>query len=154
MENNNNIGSGPDKKLKSNPFSAPESYFESFPQRLQQRLQSDEPARLAEEKRFLPGLKPRLALVAAATALFIIGYLGFQNLMHQEDPWLTSEEIAGYIDMHHHEFTDYYFLGTLDDDLYEDEYYTDDALYEYDPDIYIEYLYHEDIDIELIIAEY
>ncbi len=136
---------------KNNPFSVPDDYFETFSCRLQKRLQTEE-AGLSPRERFWLVLRPQLALVAVIAGFAIIGYLGFHTFTSR-DQGIAREEIAGYIDLYQNEFSDYYFLSMLDDDFYPDEeIYFDE--YPADPDTYMDFLYLDEIAIELIISEF
>jgi hypothetical protein len=138
---------------RANPFSVPDGYFETFSGRLQKRLHREE-AGLSLRERFSLVLRPQLALVAAIAGFVIIGYLGFHTFTSR-DQGIASEEIAEYIDLYQNEFSDYYFLSMLDDDFYPDEdIYFDDYLYPADPDTYMDFLYQDEIAIELIIREF
>lgn len=151
---NNDINSPGTGKKRENPFSVPENYFESFPERLRQRLHEDKPEVSTPWERFLMVVKPQLAAAAVIAVLFIAGYLGLRNFVIQQDMLLTNEEITGYIELYQDDFSDYYFLSMLDNDLYPEEFYLDQSMYPADPDIYVDYLYNTDIDIEMIITEF
>lgn len=152
MQNDNKIpGAG---RKGENPFSVPGNYFETFPQRLQQRLNEDSPAVSTPWQKILVVIKPQLAAAAVIAVLLISGYLGLRNFVFQQDMMLTNEEIAGYMELHQHEFSDYYFLSMLDEDLYPEEFFLDQAMYPADRDTYVDYLYNSDIDMELIVTEF
>jgi hypothetical protein len=152
MQNDNKIpGSG---RKGENPFSVPGNYFETFPQRLRQRLDEEKQVVSTPWEKILVVIKPQLAVAAVIAVLLISGYFGLRNFVFQQDMMLTNEEIAGYMELYQHEFSDYYFLSMLDDDLYPEEFYLDQSMYPADPDVYMDYLYNSDIDIELIITEF
>lgn len=155
MQNKNDKFQEPDRKGTGNPFSVPENYFESFPHKLRQRLQSETPGRLSYPEKAWKVIRPQVALAAAIAGFAIIGYLGFHNFISQEEEWLTNEGISEYIDSYEYEFSDYYLLTTLDDEFFADEeLHFDEALYTDDPDKYMDYLYQDDVDLDLILTEY
>ncbi len=155
MQNKNDKFQEKGRDGKGNPFSVPENYFESFPRKLRQRLQNEKQGGLSYPEKAWTLIKPQIALAAAIAGFAIIGYLGFHNFISQEEEWLTNEGITEYIDLYEHEFSDYYLLTTLDDDFFADEEsYFDEMLYTDDPETYIDYLYHDDVDLDLILTEY
>jgi hypothetical protein len=135
---------------KDNPFLVPDNYFESFPQRLGQRIREDKPADLSPVEKFRV-VRHQLAAAAAIAVLLVAGYFGVRNFVFQEDMRLTTDEIHSYIEHHYREFSDLYFLGMID---HQEEFYLDESFYPADADTYIDYLYNTDIDIDLIITEY
>jgi hypothetical protein len=136
---------------KENPFLVPDNYFESFPQRLGQRLQENKPAALTPVRKFPLEVKHQLAAAAAIAVLIVAGYFGVRNFVFQQDMRLTTEEIQGYIEYYNHEFRDLYFLGMID---HHEDFYLDESLYPADHDTYVDYLYNTDIDLDLIITEF
>lgn len=155
MQNKNDRFQETGREGKGNPFSVPENYFESFPHKLRQRLQTEMPDELSYQGKAWKVIRSQIALAAVIAGFALIGYLGFHNFINQEDEWLTNEEISEYIDSHEHEFSDYYLLSMLGDDFFTDEEpYFDEALYTDDPDTYMDYLYQDDIDLDLILTEY
>jgi hypothetical protein len=144
---NKDPGKGIDKR---NPFSLPESYFEQFPGRLQERLQTGKSSVIYPRESFRLSLRSQLAMAAAIAGLVISVYFGYTVYQQDDIPY---DEIAGYIDHYQYEFSDYFFLGMLDDDLYPDDIILDESLMPDDHDIYIDYLYQDDISIELILSE-
>jgi hypothetical protein len=133
----------------------PGNYFESLPDRLQKRLQTQQvPAGLSPWERLVLDLKPHIALAAAIAVFAVVGYLGIYRYTGQEMERAVRQEVSEYIDSYHHEFSDHYFLSMLDDDLYPDE--DIDFGESLNPDIidtYINYLYQDDITIDLIMSE-
>jgi hypothetical protein len=150
MQNKGNKIPGTGNK-KDNPFLVPDNYFESFPQRLGQRLQENNPAGLTAARNFRSVLKHQLAAAAAIAVLLVAGYFGVRNFVFQQDMMLTTEEIQGYIEYYHHEFRELYFLGMID---HHEDFYLDESLYPADAETYVDYLYNTDIDIDLIITEF
>ncbi|TVR74538.1 MAG: hypothetical protein EA408_02170 [Marinilabiliales bacterium] len=156
MEENDNIRNLPGGTGKKNPFSVPEGYFDSFPARMAERLQDEEPLPAATRPGIWQTIRPQLALAATITAFAVIGYLGFRSFMVTDDQWLSDEMITGYIEYYQYEFSEPYLLGLLaEDDYYLDDYPEDGGWAEADdPDLYIDYLYQEEIDLYLIMTEF
>ncbi len=141
---------------RKNPFSVPEGYFDSFPAKLAERLQKEHSASVPLKSRLWETIRPQLALAAAITAFAVIGYLGFRSFMITDDQWLSDEMITGYIEYYHYEFSEPYLLGLLEeDDFYFEDYPADAGWAEIDdPDLYIDYLYQEEVDLYLIMTEF
>jgi hypothetical protein len=154
MKNNNNIIPETGATGKNNPFVVPGDYFESLPGRLQKRLQPQVPAGLSLREKLMLNLRPHVALAAAIAGFAILGYLGIYLYTGNEMERGIREEISEYIDSYHHEFSDHYFLSMLDDDLFPDEDIDfGQSLYPDVIDAYVNYLYQEDIAIDLIMLE-
>jgi hypothetical protein len=150
MKENNDIGSNIDRMGKKRPFTVPEGYFNSFPEKIRERLQNEEVSAVSLPERVWQVLRPQLSLAAMITGFAVVGYIGFNTLITSESQLLSDEVITEYVDYYQHDFSDYYLLSMLDfDDLeLEDVGYYDDA------DAYMDYLYMDDIDIELIISDF
>jgi len=63
--------------LKKNPFSVPEGYFESFSERLQERIREEENSRVPV-RRIGSGSRFRVAMAAAVVGLALITYSIFR----------------------------------------------------------------------------
>jgi hypothetical protein len=150
MKNNNNIGSNIDRIGKKRPFSVPEGYFDSFPEKVRVRLQNEEVTVISLPERVWQILRPQLSLAAAIIGFAIIGYIGFNTLIQSEKQLLSDEVITEYVDYYQHDFSDYYLVSMLDFDELELE----DGGYYDDADAYMDYLYMDNIDIELIISDF
>ena len=61
------------EKLKERPFGVPEGYFESFADRLQERIREEESSQ-KPVRRIITGTKFRIALAAALVGLALISY--------------------------------------------------------------------------------
>ncbi len=144
-----------DQKLenlpKNNPFSVPDNYFRTFPQRLKERLpETGEEPVIPLSQSVKKVFSSRFALAAAIAGFIILGYIGFLTLSPPDIQMAGDNAIAEYIDLYHYEFSDQQLIGLLleDGEYLEGEFYFDS------PDLYIDYLYNEDIDIELILTEF
>jgi len=66
------------ESLKKQPFGVPEGYFESFSERLQERIREEENSRMpvprVPVRRFGTGSRFRLAMAAAVVGLAVIAY--------------------------------------------------------------------------------
>ncbi len=156
MGEKRNTGKIPEGADKRNPFSLPDGYFDSFPVKLTEKLQSEVPANILITKRIWETIRPQLALAAVITAFAMLGYFGFRSFIGTNDEWPSNEAVAEYIDYYQYDFIEPYFMSLLE----EEDFYFEDATYPYsytwseDPDIYIDYLYNEDIDLDLILTEF
>jgi hypothetical protein len=155
MEENRKIDNLPEGTEKRNPFTVPEGYFDSFPARLAERLQHEKPVDIPLRERIWETIRPQLALASAIAAFALVGYFGFRSFVETGDEWISDEVIEDYMNYHRNEFTDYYLLSLLEEnDFYlEQETDHDIDLYTDDPDLYIEYLYQDDIELDLIYEE-
>jgi hypothetical protein len=151
MKNNNDIGSNIDRIGKKRPFSVPEGYFDSFPEKVRGRLQNEEVSAVSVPERVWQVLRPQLSLAAVIIGFAIIGYIGFNTLIQSEKQLLSDEVITEYVDYYQHEFSDYYLVSMLDFDEFELE---DGGYYDDDADAYMDYLYMDNIEIELIISDF
>ncbi len=150
MKEETNIEPEINKSGKNNPFSVPDGYFESFPGKLRHRLQTEEQLSISFTERAWQILRPQFALAAAITGFAIIGYLGLRTFIQSDQEWLSDENIAEYIDYYQHEFNEYQILSLFENgDIYPDE----DLFFD-EPDLYMDYLYMENIDIDLILDEF
>jgi hypothetical protein len=156
MEEKDNTGKIPGGADKRNPFSVPDGYFDSFPVKLAEKLQSEESAHLSMTERVWETIRPQLALAAVITAFAVIGYVGFRSFIETNDEWLSNEAVAEYIDYYRYEFIEPYFLSLLEEEnfYFEDETDPDSYTWREDPDIYIDYLFNEDIDLDFILTEF
>ncbi len=156
MEEKDNTGKIQGGADKRNPFSVPYGYFDSFPVKLAEKLQSEEPANVSMTKQVWETIRPQLALAAVITAFAVTGYFGFRSFIETNDEWLSNEAVAEYIDYYQYDFIEPYFLSLLEgeDFYFEDETDTDLYTWSEDADIYIEYLYNEDIGLDLILTEF
>jgi hypothetical protein len=150
MKNNNDIGPNIDRIRKNRPFSVPEGYFDSFPEKIRGRLQNEEVSSVSVPERVWQVLRPQLSLAAGIIGFAIIGYIGFNALIQSEEQLLSDEVITEYVDYYQDDFSEYYILSMLDSDDFELE----DGGYFEDADSYMEYLYQDNIDIELIITDF
>ncbi len=156
MEEKDNTGKLPGGADKRNPFSVPDGYFDSFPAKLAEKLQNEEPEHVSITERIWETIRPQLALALVITAFAVTGYFGFRSFIETNDEWLSNEAIAEYIDYYQYDFTEPYFLSLLEgeDFYFDDEADPDSYTWSEDADIYIEYLYNEDIGIDLILTEF
>lgn len=150
MKNNNDIGSNIERIGKKRPFSVPEGYFDSFPEKVRGRMSNEEVSVVSVPERVWQVLRPQLSLAAVIIGFAIIGYIGFNTLIQSEKQLLSDEVITEYVDYYHDDFSEYYIMGMLDSDDIELE----DGGYFDDADSYVDYLYQDDINIELIITDF
>jgi len=155
MKEKNNIEQVPAVTDKRNPFSVPAGYFESLPARLSERLSAGQAEQISPAVRIWESLRAQLYLAAAILGFALIGYFGFRSFIDTGDQLLSNEEINRYIEFYEDEFSGSYFLSLLEGDefYFEDAPETDYGLYFEDTEIYIEYLYQDNIDLELIMND-
>ncbi len=87
MNNQENI---PDKILRSGkdlPFQVPDSYFDEFPGKMQDRLNIR--SRSESKKR---SLRPILAAAAMIIVIITLGYTGLKIFLNNEVPTMLSED--------------------------------------------------------------
>jgi hypothetical protein len=150
MKNNNDIGSNFDRAGKKRPFSVPEGYFDSFPEKVMGRLQNEQESVISVPERVWQVLRPQLSLAAVIIGFAIIGYIGFNTFIQSDRLLLTDDAITEYIEYYQNDFSDYYLVSMLDFDELELE----DGGYFDDSDSYMDYLYLDNIDIELLISDF
>ena len=141
---------------EENPFSLPGSYFESFPRRLQQRLDTEKAPVKPSRIKAWEVIRPHVALAAAITGFAILGYLILQTFVSHEQEPAGNDLIAEYIDYHQHQFSEYQFLVLLEE---HENFPGTDPLHENgllysSPELYMDYLYEDNIDIGLIMSEF
>jgi hypothetical protein len=101
---NREIQDLPDGSKKELPFSVPEGYFEDFPSRLQERLETERKPGFFEKT--YRTLKPGLAIAAIFAAIILAGYaiikLSYDNGRKTE----PIQEFAEVIDYYIYDFDD------------------------------------------------
>lgn len=140
---------------KKNPFKVPGNYFDSFPEKLDKRIHAGASGKISKAERFWQVLRPQIALAAAITGFALIGYFGLRTFVQTGQESLSDEEITGYMDYYQDDFADYYLLSVLEENdfYFEEEEELESWYYEDDPDLYIEYLYQDEVPIDLIYSE-
>lgn len=145
MDKKKNIPGKLDELKKENPFSVPEGYFDSFQEKLQRKIRSEEetPAR----KTAILNI-PRVAWISGVAAVFIIGFVLTKGLigLDRNQP-LSQEEIAYAIEQDIYDLDEYELMETLDEMSLEEEsgnVYSDEIIL---------YLLDEDIEIDKIVNE-
>ena len=156
MQENNNIEPQLNKASKNNPFAVPDGYFDSFPQRLQQRLQTEKKPGISFTERVWEVMRPQFALAAAIAVFAILGYFVFMTFIQTETELLSNDAIAEYIEYYHYEFDEYHMISLLEEnDIHpDDDFYYEDEFYFDSPDEYLDYLYNDNVDIDLILTEF
>jgi len=104
MIKNREIKDLPEGVKKELPFSVPEGYFENFPSRIKERLESERKPRFL--KKPYMSLRPGLAIAATLAALILAGYaiikLNFDNSIKTE----SAQEFAEIIEYYIYDFDD------------------------------------------------
>jgi hypothetical protein len=145
-EENNILKGGTGKK---NPFTVPDNYFGSFPERLRQRLDAEQVPEKHVTERVWQLLRPRLALAAAILGFALIGYFGIRTFVQVEQETINADRITEYIDFYQNDYSEYYLISLLDEnDLDPDDIYLDET------DTYMDYLYEYNTDLDLIISDF
>jgi len=128
---------------KKIPFEVPDSYFESFPGKLQERLTES-------RKPHTRSIRPQLAIAAMFIGLITVGYAGFRILSSPEKPiYFSSEEMTEAIE---------YFAYEVDDEMLVSAIIEADISFSPSSsdllgDEIVQYLSEEDIDISDLMIE-
>jgi len=91
-----------------NPFVVPEGYFDTFSERLMERIDhSEKPAVSAPQSAILRYLKPVLAMVASFTIIFILIYfpvqlIGPKSLSQNNEPFSVLPEFMNFYQVNDH----------------------------------------------------
>lgn len=104
MNHDHDIKGLPDKFKKELPFSVPESYFENFPVRLRDRLET-------ERKPGFPGktyriLRPQLAIAATFAAFIVLSYAIIKFSLDKNRQTESAQEYTEIIDYYIYDFDD------------------------------------------------
>jgi len=128
---------------RKNPFEVPESYFESFPLKIQERLtESRKPVRRS--------IRPQLAIAAMFIGLIAVGYAGFRILSSQEEPvFFSSEELNETLEYFAYEIDDEMLVSAIVESGISFSPSSSDLL----GDEIIQYLSEEDIDISDLMID-
>ena len=147
MKESKNISTMLSRSRKKNSFQTPENYFEEFPKRLMERLDSRS-AQTGDPRSVWLYVKPRLAIAATILAFALIGYTSVK-LITRERPAseFSGMEIAEYIEYYSSELDESMYYEVLDE-LYDEE-SNDPGL----NDVIIDYLVDQDIDYLTLIEE-
>lgn len=93
---------------KNNPFIVPEGYFDTFSERLMERIDhSEKPAISAPRSTILRFIKPVLAMVASFTIIFLLIYtpmqiLGPKSLSQNNEPLQVFPEFMNFYQVNDH----------------------------------------------------
>ena len=133
---------------KQLPFSVPDNYFETFQQRLQDRMQQEK--QVPGFTRVIQLVRPRLSYAAVIAGFLMISFFAARQILQSnQQQTLNSSELA--------EIMDYYLIDYDDELLYETlselpEEQVINPLQE-DPDEIFDYLDAEDIDYSLFLDD-
>jgi hypothetical protein len=147
MKESKNINTLLSRSRKKNSFRIPDSYFEEFPQRLMEKLDSVSTPE-GEQGSIWSVIRPRLAIAATIIGFALIGYTSVK-LISRERPSseFSGTEIAEYIE---------YYSSDLDEGIYYevlDEIYDEESRDPVLNDVIIDYLVDQDIDYLTLIEE-
>jgi hypothetical protein len=144
MDKKNNISKKLEEIKKENSFSVPDGYFESFQQRLQDKIRSEEDS-IYDKTQY--GV-PRLVWLGAIAAVFIIAFFVGRNIIGTggSQP-LTQDEIALAFEQDIYDLDDFELVQNLDEVVQ-----VENLENEYSDEIIL-YLLDEDIDIDKIVNE-
>jgi len=136
------------KGNSKNPFSVPESYFDNFPTKIQEKISNEnqEPAWLTKAISYV---KPQFAL---AFMIFAFAFIAITTvnyiLTNKTESGLNSDFYTRIIEVDASEFNEQHFIDVL---LEEDKEII--VKKEIETDYYINYLVDEDIDYGTLIDE-
>ena len=135
-------------KRNNNPFSVPEGYFDSFPQKMQERIASEN-TEYYWFARFFQLIKPQFALGFMIIAFAVIAITTVNVVLtNNTDTSIDSDLYTRIIEVDASEFSEQHFI----DVLLNDEKKIDEQKKE-ETDHYIHYLVDEDIDYGTLIDE-
>lgn len=129
------------EKQKNNPFKTPENYFESFPERIKERIRSEEAEKL--QKRGPIRLRPGLSIAASLAFLALITFPLVRILSPDNESMENMMELA-MLDDAGLFASDYELAAYLEDfpsEIDDEDAYISQA---------IEYLASSDLEIDLI----
>ena len=134
------------EELKNeNPFSVPEGYFNSFQQRLQDRIQSEKVNSNPERS---PAVISRLVWAGAVAAVFIVAFVVSKNIIGTgNNQPLSEDEIAYAFEQEIYDLDEAEILENLDEMIQDN-----DPENGYSDEIIL-YLLDEDIEIDNIVNE-
>lgn len=93
-----------DGMKKDLPFSLPENYFENFPERLRDRLETRQKSGFVEKTYKL--VRPQLAIAAVLAAFILLGYFIVRSTLDTGRQNENIEEYAVIIDYYIYDFDD------------------------------------------------
>jgi hypothetical protein len=93
-----------DGMKKDLPFSLPENYFENFPERLRNKLETRQKSGFFEKTYRM--VRPQLAMAAALAAFILLGYFIVKSTLDTGRQNNTVEEYADIIDYYIYDFDD------------------------------------------------
>ncbi|MCK5029727.1 MAG: hypothetical protein KAR57_08830 [Bacteroidales bacterium] len=134
------------KENNKNPFSVPEGYFDSFPQKLQERI-SSESTEYYWFARLFQVVKPQFALGFMIVAFAVIAITTVNVVLSDKaESVIDSDLYTRIIEVDASEFSEQHFIDVLledEKDLIKKK--------EIETDYYINYLVNEDIDYGTIM---
>ena len=136
------------KENNKNPFSVPEGYFDSFPQKLQERI-SSESTEYYWFARLFQVVKPQFALGFMIVAFAVIAITTVNVVLSDKaESVIDSDLYTRIIEVDASEFSEQHFIDFLLNDEKEIE-----EQKQKESDLYIYYLVDEDIDYGTLIDE-
>ena len=111
MDNKRKIPDLQHESLKKQPFGVPEGYFESFADRLQERIREEENSGVPVRQRRINGSRLRIAMAAAVVGLALITYslIKFTNTQSGSNGYLPDMAVLEQLEV----FDDDHFLYEL-----------------------------------------
>jgi len=135
-------------KLKDNPYSVPEDYFDSFASKLQARIQTpQEPNHHWVWERLLRVMKPQVSLAVGIVLFAVIASTSIHFLLNKKSATQLPAEYAKVTEVDAFEYSDQHFIDIL---LEEEQAIRQKKL---EKDAYIDYLVDEGIDYGTLIDE-
>ena len=146
---------------KDNPFKLPDGYFDSFQQRLTDRIEAEQSG--SKVWRFLTFTRPQLIYISSFVVIVLITFGLFKLINNREQvPQLTHNEIADLIEEDIYNYEEEMLVETYAELEIEEDVVVESVIEEpvtnitgdnnYTEEI-IDYLTEEDIDLESIVLE-
>jgi len=104
MNQDREIADKLDGMKKDLPFSLPENYFENFPEKLRERMETSQKSGFFEKTFSL--VRPQLAIAAVLAAFALLGYVIVKNTLNTGRQNQPIEEYAEIIDYYIYDFDD------------------------------------------------
>ncbi|HYX08055.1 MAG TPA: hypothetical protein VE912_15095 [Bacteroidales bacterium] len=136
---------------KDNPFSVPDGYFDTFPERLMRQVVKEKTTSFSQ--RMFQLVRPQFALAGGLLLFALIGYVGFSFLLdHQPGKQvLTSTEINSVLETDPAFIDEYTLIDVVDEDQINSE--TGESNEDAYDDQVADYLMDHDIEMTTLIEQ-
>jgi hypothetical protein len=140
------------KIQKENSFKVPDGYFETLPQKLQERLHPDEKGSWLQ--RIMEYFKPHLALAGMMVGVFVIAFVGIKLFTPEQitDNEVVDTGIADALEYELNEMDEISLMQMLAETEKADMASGNDSEDDY-ADLAVEYLLNEGVSVETLMHE-